>query len=261
MNRIIAYVAALFPLLAIHLAWGQSSTSAPTAGAGVQAASRPAAAAAAGAGAPIEVEKYARTIRVACVGDSVTARTGLQDGTPYPQQLGKMLGAKWQVGNFGVSGATLLNHGDFPYQKQPAFKSVLAWGPDVVIVMLGTNDTQGQNWKFKGEFADDYKDLIKKFAALPGKPRIYICTPPPTRKGGNYGIREEGVVELIPVIARVAAEMNVGLIDMYGALKSHRSLIPDKVHPNTAGSTFMAKAACQALTGKDFDQASASRPK
>ncbi|MCE5276795.1 MAG: GDSL-type esterase/lipase family protein [Planctomycetaceae bacterium] len=258
MNQIIACMVTI--LLPFQLAFGQgAAASAPRPGG--QAASRPTTRPADAKG-PIAVGNYLRPVRVACVGDSITARTGLQDGTPYPQQLGKMLGGKWQVGNFGVSGATLLNHGDFPYQKQQAFKSVLAWEPDVVIIMLGTNDTQGQNWKFKGEFADDYKDLIKKFAALASKPRIFICTPPPTRKGGNYGIREEGVVEQIPIINRVAAEMNVGLIDMYGALKDHRRLIPDKVHPSTAGSRFMAKAAYQTLTGRDFeDPPPASRPK
>ena len=30
-----------------------------------------------------------------------------------------MLDAHWQVLNFGVSGATLLNAGDKPYQKRP----------------------------------------------------------------------------------------------------------------------------------------------
>jgi len=210
--------------------------------------------------APVDAEQYKNAIRVACVGDSITARTGLTDGVPYPAQLGKMLGEKWEVRNFGVSGATLLNHGDLPYQKHQAFQSVLAYLPDVVIIMLGTNDTQPQNWKFKDEFAEDYKSLIRKFSELPSKPRIYICHPAPTRKGGNYGIREEGIVEEIPIIARVAQEMNVGLIDMYGALKDHRSLIPDKVHPNTAGSRFMAKAAYKALTGKEFEEQTPGTP-
>ena len=74
---------------------------------------------------------------------------------------------------------TLLNHGDKPYQKENAFKAALAYKPDVVVIMLGTNDTKPQNWKFKDQFAADYKDLIEQFAKLPSKPRIFICRPDP----------------------------------------------------------------------------------
>lgn len=124
---------------------------------------------AADANAPIRVEDYQKTIRVACVGDSITAGVGAE-GKAYPAQLGKMLGRKWEVRNFGISGCTLLNQGDNPYQKQGAFKAALADKPDVVIIMLGTNDTKPQNWKHKDQFAADYKGLIGQFAKLPSKP-------------------------------------------------------------------------------------------
>ena len=44
-------------------------------------------------------------IRVACVGDSITAGYGLSDpGTQsYPAQLQALLGSGYSVGNFGVS--------------------------------------------------------------------------------------------------------------------------------------------------------------
>ncbi len=82
------------------------------------------AAIAADANSPIRVEDYQNTIRVACVGDSITAGVGAAGGQAYPVQLGRMLGSKWEVRNFGVSGCTLLNRGDSPYQKQGAFKAL-----------------------------------------------------------------------------------------------------------------------------------------
>lgn len=37
--------------------------------------------------------------------------------------------------------------------------------------------------------------------------------------------------------------------DMYAALRNHPETLPDRVHPNTAGATLMAKAAYKVLTG------------
>jgi lysophospholipase L1-like esterase len=200
--------------------------------------------------APIRVEDYQNTIRVACVGDSITAGVGAEHGRDYPAQLGKLLGSKWEVRNFGVSGSTLLNHGDKPYQKENAFKAALAYKPNVVLIMLGTNDTKPQNWKLKDQFAADYKDLIGQFAKLPSKPRIFICRPVPVPGAGNYGINEAGVKEEIPLIDKVAADTTSGEIDMHAALADHPETLPDRVHPNTAGAEAMAKAASKALTGK-----------
>jgi len=213
---------------------------------------------AADANAPIRVEDYQNTIRVACVGDSITAGVGAGGGQAYPAQLGRMLGSKWEVRNFGVSGCTLLNHGDNPYQKQGAFKAALAYKPDVVVIMLGTNDTKPQNWKHKDQLAADYKDLIGQFAKLPSKPRIFICRPVPVPGSGNWGINEGGVKEEIPIIDKVAEETASSVIDMHAALADHPEMLPDRVHPNTAGATVMAKAACKALTGKEAPAAEPS---
>ena len=58
--------------------------------------------------------------------------------------------------------------------------------------------------------------------------------------------------EEAPLIDKIAQEMQAGGIDMYAALKDHPEMLPDRVHPNTAGATLMAKAAYKALTGKEF---------
>ena len=34
--------------------------------------------------------------------------------------------------------------------------------------------------------------------------------------------------------------------------KDHPEMLPDRVHPNTAGATLMARAVFKALTGKEF---------
>ncbi len=104
---------------------------------------------------------WAGPATVACVGDSITAGVGADRAWDYPSQLGRMLGDAYTVRNFGVSGATLLRHGDRPYEKQGAFKAAIAFKPDIVILMLGTNDTKSGNWvPHKAEFDADYRWLV-----------------------------------------------------------------------------------------------------
>ena len=190
-------------------------------------------------------------IRLACVGDSITQGAGAGKGMAYPTQLQALLGVGWEIGNFGVSGRTLLRKGDHPYWKEAAYTKALDFKPDAVIIMLGTNDTKPQNWKHKAEFEGDYRDLVKSFLDLPSKPRVFICRPVPVPGKGNFGINDTALQEQMPVYAKLAEELKVDVIDMFAALDGKPELLPDRVHPNAAGAGEMAKAAAKALTGKD----------
>ena len=203
----------------------------------------------------VKVEDYKEVIRVACVGDSITAGVGVKNGKldAYPAQLDNMLGEKWSVKNFGVSGSTMLNKGDKPYQKEKAFQAAMNFKPNVVVIMLGTNDTKPQNWKFKDEFAADTKNLLEKFAALESKPRLYIALPVPVPGAGNFGINDQGVQEEQPLITAVAKEMGAAIIDLYTPLADKPECFPDRVHPNTAGASVMAQTVYEALTGKKYE--------
>tara|TARA_B100002052_G_scaffold250998_1_gene238865 strand:+ start:1375 stop:2037 length:663 start_codon:yes stop_codon:yes gene_type:complete len=200
--------------------------------------------------APLDVADYDGVIRVACVGDSITAGVGAARGKSYPAQLGQLLGDRWEVRNFGNSGSTLLNKGNKPYQKQKQFSGALAYNPQVVIIMLGTNDTKPNNWKLKDQFVADYLDLLGHFSKLEAKPRIFVCYAVPVPGKGNFGINEAGVQEQRPMIAKIAKQAEVGVIDMHAALADRPETLPDRVHPNTEGAGLMAKAAHAVLTGK-----------
>src|SRR5689334_724667 len=91
---------------------------------------------------PVKPADYKAPVNVACIGDSITQGSGAAKGQSYPSQLQAMLGDQWKVGNFGVSGRTLLKKGDYPYWKENAYQDALKSAPDVVIIMLGTNDTK-----------------------------------------------------------------------------------------------------------------------
>lgn len=68
-----------------------------------------------------------KRVKVACVGNSITYGYTLPDPATdsYPSQLQQLLGETYEVGNFGKSGATLLNKGHRPYMQQEEFKRQL----------------------------------------------------------------------------------------------------------------------------------------
>lgn len=202
--------------------------------------------------APINTNDYKATIRVACVGDSITYGAGIQDREhkSYPAQLSQMLGDKWEVKNFGVSGATLLKQGDKPYHKEGAYQQALDYKPDVLIIKLGTNDSKPQNWQHKDDFASDYKEMIAAFRKVSPAVKVYTCLPVPAFPG-NWGISDTIIKnEVIPLAQQVATDTNATVIDLYSALAGKKELFPDTVHPNAEGARLIAAGVYQSLTGK-----------
>lgn len=197
--------------------------------------------------------RSAKTIRVACVGDSITfgARIERREINSYPSQLALLLGDQWQVRNFGVNGATLLRKGRKPYLQLQAFTDALAFRPHVVIIALGTNDTLPANWRHKDEFVRDYVELIRKFQALDSKPQIWLCYPTPVfpRQGGTTDkvIREE----IIPRIDETARVTGLPIIDFHTALRDAKEMFPDTLHPDARGARVMAQTVYSAISGHE----------
>ena len=200
--------------------------------------------------APVDTASIKSPVKLACVGDSITQGVGATPGMAWPDQIAKLLGEKWSVKNFGVSGTTLLKEGDHPYQKTDAFKNAIEFLPDVVVILLGTNDTKPQNWKLKDRFVPDYIDLITQFSKLPSKPRVFICHPPYISGDGNWGINEAVTKEEIPLVDEIARTTRAGIIGVHAATDGKDALVPDKVHPNNDGAAVIARTVYQSLTGK-----------
>jgi len=196
---------------------------------------------------------HAQTVvRVACVGDSITFGAGVKDAkNKYPARLGVLLGSGYEVKNFGVSGATMLDAGNKPYKKQKAYQQAIDFKPDIVVIKLGTNDSKAGNWAKKDSFAKDTESLVESFQKANPKVKVYLCHPVPVIGQGNFGIRNEIVKpEIIPLIDKVAAKMKLDVIDLYTALDGKPELIPDRVHPNDEGAGLIAAAVHAAIIKK-----------
>lgn len=182
-------------------------------------------------------------VRVACVGDSITYGSGIigRDSLAYPQQMQSMLGKKYKVQNFGVSGATMLKKGNKSYWNQPEYQQSLNFKSKIIVLLLGTNDSKPINWDtYKDEFEKDYNEMISNFQQLKSKPKIYIGLPPPVIKN-RWGIQKEIVEgELMEILKKIAIKNNLELIDFYSILEDMNEMIPDNIHPNADGAKRMA---------------------
>jgi lysophospholipase L1-like esterase len=118
-------------------------------------------------------------MKIACVGDSLTTGLGASSvDHSYPAVLGTLLGAGYTVGNFGAVGATALLGGGNAYVYRPQFASSKSFEPDVVIIMLGTNDSSVSHAPFLGAFIANYSALIADYQNLPSHPTVICCLPP-----------------------------------------------------------------------------------
>jgi lysophospholipase L1-like esterase len=184
-----------------------------------------------------------KVIKVACVGNSITQGSGVKDqkNDSYPGVLGRLLGDGYEVHNFGFSGRTLLNKGDYPYMKEQMYQDALNYQPDIVTIKLGTNDSKPQNWKYKNEFKKDLTTMVKAFKALPSKPKIYLCLPVPAY-AIQWGINDSIIThDVIPYIKTVARKMKVEVIDLNTPLGGFPQYFPDHIHPNEAGAIRIAE--------------------
>ena len=100
----------------------------------------------------------ANDIKIACVGDSITYGFGVTDygNKNYPKQLDTLLGDGYCVNNYGHSGATVQEKGDQPYYEYGEYKASLEFDADILILMMGTNDTKPYNWVDADTFKAEY---------------------------------------------------------------------------------------------------------
>ena len=111
------------------------------------------------------IEVQEGQIKVACVGDSITYGHGVENWKKnnYPAQLQEILGEGYHVANFGSSGACVNPNGDQPYINREVYQSSLDYNADIIVIMLGTNDSKPENWVNMDTFIQEYASLLHTY--------------------------------------------------------------------------------------------------
>jgi lysophospholipase L1-like esterase len=190
------------------------------------------------------------TKKIACVGDSITEGFGISVDKRkefcWPSVLQKILGNKYKIENFGVCGRTLIRDVPSSWVKTNCPKRLSEFKPDIIIMMLGTNDSQKKVWKYKDNFEEDLKKYIADFRKINRSVKIYLSLPPPSfsgkklRTGDNYSaslIRDE----IIPILRKVAKEEKIPVIDTFSKFIKKPEYFADGLHPNIQGAEAIAK--------------------
>lgn len=202
----------------------------------------------------LSFNSQAQSIKVACVGNSVTYGMGInsREDNSYPAQLQKLLGNDYDVKNFGFSGATMLKNGHKPYWTKSVFKESQVFQPDIVVIHLGLNDQGNNNWpEHKDEFFDDYLSMIGVYQNLNSKPKIYLCKMSPTLSGHHWfeeGMREN-FKEIQSKIEEIASKTSLTLIDLHEPLYRFPEYLPDNLHPTKEGAIIIANKVYSSISG------------
>lgn len=192
-------------------------------------------------------------IRVACVGDSITAGN---ENSNYPaflaeylEYLGTVDGNKYEVKNFGKGGAAVRNvpeaDGTYFWYGSEEYLSSLEYNADIVIVQMGTNDGTGGNLDAADSyFKTDYTDMIKPY--MDSGATVILATPPcaynSTHPAGVNG-------KISDLVRELAGELDLQLIDMNVLTAGHSESFPDGLHGNDSGYSLIAQIYYQRIFG------------
>lgn len=199
-------------------------------------------------------------LKIACLGDSITAAANLEgeegyEQYSYPARLKELLGAE-EVYNLGIGGSSIGRYWSDAYVDR---YQDIPEDTDIIIVMGGTNDGFCVSEKEFGNleerarrtFCGDLDELMRGLRKSYPDAEIFFATPLPNVLQ-DYLMRERDYLlpqqKFVDVILKLAGEYDYGVIDLYNSniLDSHDAnvvadYIPDGVHGNHDGYQIMAE--------------------
>ena len=199
-------------------------------------------------------------MKIACLGDSITAASNLENEEnytqySYPTVLGEILGAG-EVVNLGIGGSSIGRYWADAYVER---YMQIPEDTDIIIVMGGTNDGfcvsdnefGNLNERKSNTFCGDLNELMKGLRENYPQAVIFFATPLPNvlhdylMSEKEYLLPQRYFADAIRTIAR---EYGIETIDLYNSniLDSHDANIvaqymPDGVHGNHEGYRLIAE--------------------
>ena len=97
--------------------------------------------------------------------------------------------------------------------------------PDIVTIMLGTNDAKGCNWDYgndgvqgKGDlYKNDYADFIAELKALPSRPKVFVVSPPPLFSPWPYNMSAHAINVELPTLLRKVRQRGMRSLYLSGS--------------------------------------------
>lgn len=183
-------------------------------------------------------------IKVACVGDSLTYGTTLLNRRVecYPSRLARLLGAKYDVLNFGFPGYAINKRSDRSLLNTPILKILENYAPNYILFLAGTNDARLKNYSSDDDFALNYKYFISALASLPSAPKVIAMTCPMAFTDANtVDFSQDILSRLVKIQKAIFNNNNIAYVDLY-SLTQGKSLLysKDMLHFNTKGAKFLA---------------------
>jgi sialate O-acetylesterase len=199
-------------------------------------------------------------IRVACVGDSITFGYALPEATrdrnSYPGMLGSRLGGGYVVKNFGHTGSTLMNLDWLPpLIKTDEYKASLAFKPNIVLLMGGTNDGNPRNWEHIGQFEQDLKKITHSYLTMPDHPKVILVIPPRICTKAEKGVIDDAQCNnvnqgLPPMFRSFARTSALQLIDSRLSITTRDCYGVDGIHLSEKGCMKLANQIAATLFQK-----------
>lgn len=199
-------------------------------------------------------------MKIACLGDSITAAANLEgeegyEQYAYPARMKELLGAQ-EVYNLGIGGSSIGRYWADAYVDR---YQTIPEDADVIIVMGGTNDGFCVSDKEFGNleertyrtFCGDLDELMKGIKEQYPDAEVFFATPLPNVLQ-DYLMSERDYLlpqqKFVDVIIALSKEYDFHVIDLYNSniLDSHDAnvvaeYVPDGVHGNQEGYQIMAE--------------------
>ena len=199
-------------------------------------------------------------IKVACVGDSITYGHGIKNWPKnnYPVLLQNLLGDEYHVNSYGVSGRAVQDNSDQPYRALPHYEESVAYDADIIVFMMGSNDTKPENWFGDEAFKTALIDLLDDYTQGEKKPAIYICTTPACffmedSEGEltSHDLRPAYADIIAEIVRETAEELGYPVVDIHALTEENPQwFAKDGVHPNNDGAAAIAQAVYEAIKQK-----------
>lgn len=199
-------------------------------------------------------------VKVACAGEHSTNSVHVDDADEYPPRLQALLGAGYQVMNFGFPRATVQTENitfpnAMPYLQTMEFMASLAFAPDVVVLgPFGRHDSAANYADSaaidRARFTAGLEAIVRAYQALPHQPTIYLALPIPFPFGTGEGVMSAVV---LPATRDVAQRLNLPVIDHWNVFLGKRELFADPDHFTPDGIQRMAQVVQAAIAPGTVD--------